>query len=161
MPVNTPFETVLVRAEPSRKKFIVYDPQQGRQLTTFKSKVQLLRPFLADYIDNFLSSSNFEEESENMAESLMGITDQISFVMSQYEPEKLSDGVAEWPIESGICTKVSADVLKKFGSGIFMVNYLDTITRNLAPTFPFNDNSRAEDRYLLLSLELLSGKLLN
>ena len=91
----------------------------------------------------------------------MGITDQISFDISQYEPEKLSEEVAKWPIKSGICTKVSADVLKKFGSGIFMVNYLDTITRNLAPTFPFNDNSRAEDRYLLLSLELLSGKLLN
>ena len=123
-----------------------------------------MKPFLADYIDNFLSNSNFEEESENVSESLMGITDQISLPsldISPYEQNKLSEGVAEWPIESGICTRVGADVLKKFGSGIFMVNYLDTITRNLAPTFPFNDNARAEDRYLLLSLELLSGKLLN
>ena len=46
-----------------------------------------------------------------MAESMMGITDQISFVQSQYETEKLSEGVADWPIESGICTRVSADVL--------------------------------------------------
>ena len=30
VPTDTPFETVLVRAEPSRKKFIVYDPLQGR-----------------------------------------------------------------------------------------------------------------------------------
>ena len=48
-----------------------------------------------------------------------------------------------------------------YGSGIFIAKYLDLITRLKLPKFAYDAHSTIEDQYVLLSIELLSGKLLN
>lgn len=63
-----PFDTVLVKAEPSMRRFIVYDPRKGRKSNEFAAQIDLLRPFVADYIENF-SAGKFSvrdgEDSNN------------------------------------------------------------------------------------------------
>ena len=53
VPTQDPHDTVLIKAEPSKKRFIVYDPKLGRKAKTFTKEVETLRPFLVDYFDNF------------------------------------------------------------------------------------------------------------
>ena len=47
-------EVVLVGADPLRCRFIIYDPVKGRNSTLFfKEQIDILRPFVADYIETF------------------------------------------------------------------------------------------------------------
>ena len=141
--LTPPFETVLVVGEPARQRFVIYDPLQGRKAQTFKPQISVLRQFLADYIDNFrmatsVSSGSLFEENNDLAESL-----------------------EEWSLQDGNCTRVSVEELASRGSGIFIAKYMDLITRMLVPRFDYGPESTAQDYYLMLSLELISGKLLN
>ena len=70
--------------------------------------------------------------------------------------------MADWQVQNGVCTRVSQEELMEKGSGIFIVRYLDLLTRMLAPRFEYGcQESTAQDYYLMLGLELLTGKLLN
>ena len=45
---------VLVGADPVRCRFIIYDPVKGRNSTLlFREQIDILRPFVADYIETF------------------------------------------------------------------------------------------------------------
>ena len=73
----------------------------------------------------------------------------------------ISGQVDEWEIQEGLCTRVSAADVAKYGTGIFVAKYMDLITRQVAPRFDYGPNATAEDYYCLLSIELLTAKLLN
>lgn len=79
-------ETVLVLGQPAEQRFVVYDPLEGRDPNTFKKQVDVLRPFLAAYIDEFEHGQ--EDES----------------IDSQ---DRLADSVEDWRIHNGLCTRVS------------------------------------------------------
>ena len=61
VPTDKPFETILVSAEPAKQRFIIYDPQKGRRSEKFHNQVDILRPFVADYIDNFKITNNDDD----------------------------------------------------------------------------------------------------
>ena len=90
----------------------MYDPLEGRDPNTFKKQVDVLRPFLAAYIDEFEHVS--EDES----------------IDSQ---DRLADSVEDWRIHNGLCTRVSQEELARWGSGIFIARYMDLSTRLLVP----------------------------
>lgn len=62
MPTKDQTDTVLVKAEPSKKRFVVYDPRKGRKCGAFAEQVDLLRPFLADYFDNFKPGGSTDDD---------------------------------------------------------------------------------------------------
>ena len=103
VPTETPFETILVSAGPTMGRFIVYDPQRGRNSSAFKDKINVLRPFIADYFDNF---SDFESDA---------------------------DQVIDWEVQDGICSQQDETELVRVGSGIFIAKYLDLITQMKSP----------------------------
>ncbi len=74
----------------------------------------------------------------------------------------MADLVASWDIQDGICTRVGQTELQKYGCGIYLAKYLDLITRHKIVRFDQNaKGSGVRDLYILLAIELLTGKLLN
>ena len=62
VPLNLSNEFILVRAEPSRRRFVVYDPRAGRKAkVSFWKQINTIRPFLADYLENFTQRSYDED----------------------------------------------------------------------------------------------------
>ena len=67
----------------------------------------------------------------------------------------------DWPVEDGMCLKLSKEDMTK-GRGILIAKFLDLLTQHKSPqTLRLNEQCTIEDLYLMLGLELISGKLLN
>lgn len=90
VPTVDPADTVLVKAEPSKMRFVVYDPLKGRKSCAFADKVDLLRPFIADYLDNFKPSKLFTDEQVGEQER--------DGEEESYFDDSLADSVQDWPI---------------------------------------------------------------
>ena len=56
VPTGEPHDAVLVKADLCKRRFLVYDPVKGRKSNFLAAKIDILRPFLADYLDNFKPS---------------------------------------------------------------------------------------------------------
>ena len=65
-----------------------------------------------------------------------------------------------WKYEVGLCPKMSSDDCYKYGTGIGILKIVDLLTQNKAPFFDINRQSTVQDFYKLLSIELLTSKLL-
>ena len=63
---RSPHDMVLIGADPANQRFLVYDPVRDRD-SRWLQQVDVLRPFLADYIDTFGQQSNckFEASFDN------------------------------------------------------------------------------------------------
>ncbi len=69
------------------------------------------------------------------------------------------DMVDKWPFVSGKCTKSENEDLEKYGSGIFILNYLDLLTQCLPPETDHIVDP--QDLYSKIAVELLTTNLLN
>jgi hypothetical protein len=67
--------------------------------------------------------------------------------------------INDWAFEDGFCFKDNSFV-DRYESGIFICKVLDHITLGDTPCFDINEKCTVPDLYTMLSLELLSGKLL-
>ena len=126
--MNSPNDMVIVGADPTNQRFLVYDPCSGREAAWF-SQVEVIRPFVADYIDTYGQYRACQYEAS----------------FEDYEDEKIE--VKNWPVQDGICSKIDTDILAKHGSGIFITKFLDLITRQKAPHIEFDNDEIVDDLY--------------
>jgi hypothetical protein len=68
--------------------------------------------------------------------------------------------INEWRMESGMCSKVDEGDLRRYESGIFMSKIIDHITLCRSPCFDIDEYQTPSDLYTMLSLELLTSKLI-
>jgi len=68
--------------------------------------------------------------------------------------------VADWKFEAGLCAKMSSDEVAQYGTGLYMCRVIEYLTKYESPCFTCNEECTISDFYSLVSLELLSAKLL-
>jgi len=85
---------VLMIADITKHRFVVYDNQHQREVSSFEPQVDHLKTFLADYFDNFKLpvKQNGADETEEDDMSTKDFTEALT-------------GVENWPLEAGLCLK--------------------------------------------------------
>ena len=51
-------------ADLNLQRFVIYDPLEGSEKGNFAKKIEALRVFIADYVDNFPMQKQVEDDSE-------------------------------------------------------------------------------------------------
>lgn len=140
---NEERDYALIACDVATQKFILYDCQQ-RNKETFLLHVKKIKQFMADYFDCF-PPQKADPESEY-----------------EYDMTKLLrlESVADWKFEAGLCPKMKSHDFQQFGSGIFVLKIVDYLTQCRAPYFDINELCTISDLYKLISVELISSKLL-
>ena len=100
---SNPHDMVLVKAEPVRARFIVYDANKERKSTQFGEQICLLQTFVEAYIEEYGNKHSFSlaPVDASACESEQGEDEQEDGVFDK-------PSVNKWDIQDGICTKVSA-----------------------------------------------------
>ena len=57
-------EFTIVIADLNLQRFVIYDPLEGSEKGNFAKKIEALRVFIADYVDNFPMQMQVEDDSE-------------------------------------------------------------------------------------------------
>lgn len=120
------------------RKLIVYDCLAGRCKETFALPVKRLRSFIKDYFE--YASLKLEPSSSGSFQG-EGVKDELNL-----------DQVDNWRFEAGVCPKVEAEMVKRYGQGIFILRVLDQLTQCQVPT-----EEPAEDTFDQVAVELLTG----
>ena len=161
---NEDYDYAVIVVDLQAKKLILYDCVENRHKDTFFMQVKKLRIFLKDFFEYRPMQSELgksENSSESSPESLALEMKNLSLEYVSEERRKSEmkmDQVDLWKYESGICTKYSSEVIRKYGQGIFILKYLDSLTQCQLPVFP---DITADSMYAQITCELVTATLLN